>query len=347
VFEVIVSLCLMASPGVCRDHLLPGLETKTLTECQSELAGAAAELDTKSEKTVRVGSPVCRAMPAGLTLEPIADDIFVHMGAIAEPGPDNLGDVANIGVVIGDRSIAVIDAGGSRAVGEDLYRAIRARSDLPVSHLILTHMHPDHVLGASVFAEAGADIVGHPHLARALLDRKQSYLDGFSALIGKEGFLGTEVVLPGQSSLPERIDLGGRSLLLKTWPTAHTATDLTVFDEKTRTFFAGDLVFDRHTPALDGSITGWRKVLDDIAALDIRKLVPGHGGPVLKNPDGLAPLQHYLQVLEEDTRRSLAEGMRIGEAAGQSGQSEAGKWELFDLFNTRNATAAYTELEWE
>lgn len=324
---------------------MPGFETGTLADCEAHLR----KEDAVSEMTTPAGLVAkekhCQAMAGELSLTEIADNLFVHLGQIAEPGPGNLGDVANIGVVIGENSIAVIDTGGSRAVGEALYRAIRRRSSLPISHVILTHVHPDHVFGASVFVDAGARIIGHPGLRRALLDREKSYLTGFGDLIGARGFLGTQPVQP-DVALPE-IDLGGRVLTLKAWPTAHTTTDLTVMDKKTGTLFTGDLIFHSHTPALDGSLLGWRHVLEQLADLNPSRVVPGHGGPVLSLADALTPMRRYLSILETDTRESLDAGERIGEAVTHIARSEAGAWQLFDLFNERNATVAYTELEWE
>ncbi len=346
-FEIVISLCLAGQPDICRDQLVPTAVTQTLDQCVAMLDSVPANASLLVPPGTLVSDPVCQLSGPRLALNEVSEGVYVHEGRIEEASPDNRGDIANVGVVIGSNAIAVIDAGGSRAVGEGLYRTIRALSPLPISHLILTHMHPDHVLGASVFAGAGAEVIGHPDLKRALLDRRESYLTGFEALIGSQGFLGTGITLPGDEEMPAELDLGGRVLKLEAWPTAHSPTDLTVFDEMSGTLFAGDLVFDRHTPALDGSLMGWIAALADLETRPVRYLVPGHGGPVLRIPQGLMPLQRYLEALASDTRAALARGESLGVAVEHIARDQIGTWQLFDLFNTRNATVAYTELEWE
>ena len=74
-----------------------------------------------------------------------------------------------------------------------------------------------------------------------------------------------------------KLDLGSRILVLRAWPTAHSDSDLTVFDEKTKTLFAGDLVFLEHVPVMDGSIKGWLASLDELSALPAERVIPGHG----------------------------------------------------------------------
>ena len=346
-FEAVIALCLLAAPETCRDALLPGFEAATLEGCATLLAEAPPDLAERFPD-LSTGTPTCQ--PAGLAAE-VSDagpGVFVHLGRISDAAPGNAGDVANSGFVIGNTSVAVIDSGGSRLAGEALWRAIRARTALPVSHVILTHMHPDHVLGASVFAEAGAEVVGHAGLPRALADRAETYLANFGARIGAPAFLGTRIVLPDRAvAEPAEIDLGGRTLRLAPWPNAHTATDLTVGDPASGILFTGDLVFDIHTPSLDGSVLGWQAVLGEMQALPYARIVPGHGGPVLDWPQGAENLARYLGVLVADTRAAIAGGLSLGEAAETVARSEAGHWQLFELFNPRNATVAFTELEWE
>lgn len=347
-FEALVTLCVLAGAGaedkVCRVVLLPGYAAETQIGCETALRvappGWLAERD---------GAASCAVRPATtLVFGEIAPGVFVHRGAIAEPGPDNGGDIANIAFIIGAQSIAVIDAGSSRALGEQVYLAVRAQSALPISHLILTHMHPDHVLGAEPLREAGAQVLGHANLPRALSDRAETYQTNFARLIGAEGFIGSRIIGPDRLiAAPETIDLGRRELRLAPWTTAHTATDLTVLDSTSGVLFSGDLMVHDMTPALDGSLRGWRGVLADLEQLPATLVVPGHGGPLLPWPDAAAPLVRYLAVLETDTRAALDAGVSLGAATAMIGQSEAGNWQLFELYNPRNATVAFTELEWD
>src|SRR5262249_1426515 len=122
--------------------------------------------------------------------------------------------------------------------------------------------------------------------------------------------------------------------------------DLTVFDETTRTLFAGDLVFLAHVPVLDGSVRGWLRVVSDLGALPARRVVPGHGS-VSEWPAALADERRYLEALAGDVRALIARGAPITAAAGTAASSERERWQLFDDYNARNATAAFSEVEWE
>lgn len=346
-FEAILSLCLGTDPGVCRPHLLPGYEAQTETECTAYLSDKPPDLSFFTNLTA---VDTARCMPVGKTLSvsEVAPGVFVHTGRIAEPDTKNHGDVSNMGFIIGEKSVAVIDAGTARWIGEALWRSIRAKTDKPVSHMIVTHMHPDHALGAAIFTEAGAVVVGHSGLARALSDRQANYLESLAVLIGPDMLLGTRApAVDIEVSDMLDIDLGARALRVQAWPTAHTGTDVTIHDVATDTLFAGDLVFDRHLPALDGRLVGWRAVLAQMQEMDMARVVPGHGAASLPWPDGSKPLARYLSVLEQDTRAAVEVGTRLGVAVEQIAQGERDAWQLFDAYNARNATVSFTELEWE
>jgi hypothetical protein len=109
---------------------------------------------------------------------------------------------------------------------------------------------------------------------------------------------------------------------------------------------AGDLVFTNHVPVLDGSIRGWLAILDELAAIPAQRVVPGHG-VVSDWPAALTNQRRYLRRLTQDVRALIAAGRPINAAADTAAASERSQWELFDDYNARNATAAFSEIEWE
>ena len=103
----------------------------------------------------------------------IAEGVYVHYGKHENfyEKEDNIGDIANLGFIIGDDSIAVIDTGGSHQVGESLKLAIKKVSKKPIKYVINTHGHQDHIFGNSAFLSEGVTIYGHYTLKKFLQER--------------------------------------------------------------------------------------------------------------------------------------------------------------------------------
>lgn len=286
-----------------------------------------------------------------LPVSEIAPGIFVHAGMHQEATVENLGSIANVGFIVGQKCIAVVDTGGSKAAGLRLRAAVRKVSDLPICFVINTHMHPDHVFGNAAFLDEGArdgpTVVGHVKLAAALAARQRAYLDRLQQNLG-EAAAGTRVVAPNMSVADRaEIDLGGRRLELRAWPTAHTDNDLTVFDPSTQTLWSGDIVFVERIPSIDGSLLGWLKVLADIRKLEPARIVAGHGNAGEEWQPALARLERYLTALRDETRAAIKARRSIQQTVDEVGNSGRGGWQLFDDYHRRNVTAAYAELEWE
>lgn len=296
----------------------------------------------------------CACVQAGaapLQVDQIAPGVWVHVGQHKDLEDGYDGDIANIGFVVGRDAVAVIDTGGSYAVGKALREAIRRITRLPIRYVINTHVHPDHVFGNAAFVEADPAapprLVGHAMLPQAMRVRSATYARNLARTFGAQA--GQSRLIPPDQTVARRLslDLGGRKLELRAWPRAHTDNDLSVFDVASGTLWTGDLLFVERTPSIDGDVAGWLAASEELARLPAARTVPGHG-PVIRDKNrALARQRDYLTVLLRDVRASIRGGGDMAAAMETAAASERARWQLFDAVNPRNVSAVYPALEWE
>lgn len=293
---------------------------------------------------VLVMEPLCAAP---LPINEVADGVYAHTGTHGVFDKDYHGDMANIGFIVGDSSVAIIDTGGSFKVGAELREAVRMVTKLPIRYVINTHIHADHIFGNAAFVQDKPEFIGHYNLPSTLSLNHEFLEANLKELLGADA-KDSEIILPTkvvENTLD--IDLGNRKLQLKAWPKSHTNTDLTVFDEKTQTLWTGDLFYITKTPSLDGDLKGWISVTDELKALKAKVTVPGHGDPT-KDKNGMLDRQNtYLKLLLEDVRAAIKSGVDMQQTIETAAQAEKPNWVFFDLIHRRNVNLAYPQLEWE
>lgn len=291
-------------------------------------------------------SLILKAEPV-LSVNEVEPGIYVHWGVQEFSDTKNHGAIANIGFIVGQRCVAVIDSGGNPQQGRALKNAIEHLTSKPICYVINTHVHPDHIYGNSAFKNTGAKFVGHEKLARAMSLRGDYYLQKAPELLGIT--ITSQDIIPPDIAVSNELDLdlGGRKLKLTAHPPAHTDNDLSVYDRQTGTLWLADLLFNEHLPSIDGSLKGWLSELDKLETKSFKTVIPGHGSLVTNWPKGMQPQKEYLNGLLLETRTAIKKGVFLEDAVKSIGLSFKDRWKLFDEFHRKNVTKAYAELEWE
>ena len=88
----------------------------------------------------------------------VAPDTYMVQGVAALGSSANRNFISNAAFVVTRDSVVVIDALGSPVLAKELLEEIARITPKPVSHVVVTHYHPDHVYGLQGFKEAGATI---------------------------------------------------------------------------------------------------------------------------------------------------------------------------------------------
>ena len=286
----------------------------------------------------------------GYQVREIAQGNFVHVGSFPPQSVDNHGDIANIGFIVGDKCVAVIDTGSTLRVGASLKNAVHSVTSLPICAVVITHVHPDHLLGLNAFTQ-DPDVViyGHHRLPKQIRSRSRFYLDTLERDMNVDDVDDHVIDPSGITTVRDvtSIDLGNRVINIRAWDYAHTDHDLSITDTNTGTFWAGDLVFSDHIPILDSNARQYDEVLKELKTLDVERYIVGHG-PLDRPWKTLIDEQReYLELLMREVRAAIADGVSLMDAVNTVGWSAEDDWHNFELYHRRNVTTTYTDLEWE
>ncbi|HBA72890.1 MAG: MBL fold metallo-hydrolase [Geobacteraceae bacterium GWC2_55_20] len=253
---------------------------------------------------------------ASAELTRLADNVYSYVG-VKDSSPGH-SFAANAGIVIGSDAVLVVDTLISAKEGERFLADIRKVTNKPIKYVVNTHTHLDHAFGNCVFAKIGATVISHS-ADRALLEKVGAGILQNSGNYGlkTEDMAGTVITLPSLA-FSERltIDLGDETVeLIRTGP-SHTEGSVVVHVPSRKLLFSGDILFtDFHPYLADGDIYGWGKNIDALLAMDLEKIVPGHG-PLSTKKD-LREMKEYLLLFDRKAKELAAESKDAGVIAAE------------------------------
>lgn len=243
-------------------------------------------------------------------------------------------------------------------------RALIAQYARVTPHLarrvVNTHHNGDHCWGNQLFAEAGAELIGHRLCAASFGKEQPAAMQALKGLAGSADpalahlaqalapydFTGVTPT-PPTTLFEERLDLDLDGLpveLLYVGP-AHTPGDVIVHLPSVRVVFTGDVLFRLCTPiGWEGTFAQWEAALDRIVALDPAVIVPGHGP--LCGVEGPQEMKAYLQFVQREAATHFAAGRSVEDAARRIDLGPYAGWTEPERL-IFNVARAYRELRGE
>lgn len=287
---------------------------------------------------------------AAMTPVQLTPSVWYVQGLTALGSPANQNFISNAAFIVTGQGVVVIDALGSPALAQQLVAAIRKITPQPITHVIVTHYHADHIYGLQVFKALGARILAHS-AARSYLNsdtarlRLQAsrqelapWIDANTELVGADEWLDSE----------RELQIGEVKLQIKHLGPSHTPEDLVVYLPQQRLLFAGDLVFRARIPFVgQADSRRWVAALDSLLTLDTRLIVPGHGPVSESAREDMQLTRDYLIYLRSAMGRAAKNMDPFEEAYAATDWSRFETLPLFRLANRMNAYNTYLLLEQE
>jgi uncharacterized sulfatase len=239
----------------------------------------------------------------------IAADTWVFLGKNEDFSLGNGGNIVNTGFIVTSAGVVVIDSGPSRRYGEQMRQAIAKISNKSIIRVFITHQHPDHFLGNQAYPAAALRAL--PATIAAIAKDGNVLAENMYRLNG-DWMAGTEAQAPTMRTEGGKERIGNHQLRLIAL-SGHTDGDLALYDEGTGVLFTGDLTFNGRAPTTPNAhIAPWLASLDQLATLQAKVVVPGHG-PLTHDLSPIHATRDYLHWLTKRMDEAAAAGLDMTE----------------------------------
>jgi glyoxylase-like metal-dependent hydrolase (beta-lactamase superfamily II) len=217
------------------------------------------------------------AAPPSLVRGGVTEQLTAHVWAIPD-GSASL--VPNVGIVVGEKAVLVIDTGMGTRNGQTVLREVaRVGAGKPI-YIVTTHVHPEHDMGAHVFPPDSRLLRSKEQVEDIAAGTGMNLVPVFAARsdLNKELLTGAhhrkaDIVFERNYTL----DLGGVIAKIRSMGTNHTHGDTVVLVDGV--LFSGDVAMKPQPSFANNTatITHWLASLDVLQALKAKKIVPSHG----------------------------------------------------------------------
>ena len=259
----------------------------------------------------------------------------------------------NTGIIIGDDAVLVADTQATPAMAADVIRRIREVTDKPIHYVVLTHYHAVRVLGASAYQPR--HIIASQDTYDLIVERgeadKASEIGRFPRLFRNVETVPAGMTWPTMTFTGKMtLWLGKLEVQLLQLGRGHTKGDTVVWLPGEKTLLSGDLVeFDATPYAGDAYFQDWPQTLDNIAALNPEKLVPGRGAALQTAEQvqaGLKGTRDFIHDVYESVSTGAAAGKDLRQVYQETFaklQPKYGHWVIFNHCMPFDVTRAYDE----
>jgi glyoxylase-like metal-dependent hydrolase (beta-lactamase superfamily II) len=209
------------------------------------------------------------------TVHQIAPGVFTRIG------DKDIRQPANTSWIEFRDFVVVVDANTPWGIKAALAE-IRRTTSKPVRYVFDTHYHWDHTQGNSVMVDEGVTVVCSQDCAAELRTKGKGEWDSMSKRTDQFSLAPYRMEPPSlEFGNFMAIDDGQRRLELRKMGPAHTIGDAVAFLPTEGIVFTGDLCvnwrFGNNVGDRDANHVNWAKVLLDMAAWNVKTVVPGHG----------------------------------------------------------------------